>query len=232
MQAVILAAGRGTRMKELTEDTPKALLEVAGKPLLQYELEALPDEVTEIIIIVGYKGGAIQQRFGGEFNGKHILYVEQDTLDGTAGALWRAKEILKDRFVVLMSDDIYSADDITACIAKDDWVMLVSESENIQMGGSVRLDGEGTIEAIEEGSHGGKKGLINTNMFVLDTRLFQYPMLPKAPGSNEFGLPQSILPASKEAGIPFTTMKARAWIQITNPDDLKKAEEFIATQGR
>src|SRR3989338_3733767 len=107
MQAVILAAVRGTRMKELTEGTPKALLEISGKPLLQYEFDSLPEVVDEVIIIVGYMGSMIQQRFGGIYKDKKIFYVEQDVLDGTAGALWRAKDILSDRFLVMMADDLY-----------------------------------------------------------------------------------------------------------------------------
>ena len=91
MQAVILAAGRGTRMKELTENSPKALLEVAGRPLLQYALDTLPNDVDEVVIIVGYLGGMIHDRFGPEYYGKRLLYVEQEELNGTAGALSLAK---------------------------------------------------------------------------------------------------------------------------------------------
>src|SRR5215212_8859235 len=108
MQAVILAAGRGTRMVELTTEVPKPMLEVSGKTLLEYKFDALPEEVAEVIIIVGYLGSVIQRRFGGEYKGKKLFYVEQEELNGTAGALWHAKDILKDRFIVMMGDDIYT----------------------------------------------------------------------------------------------------------------------------
>lgn len=229
MQAVILAAGRGTRMKELTENAPKALLEVMGKPLLEYEFDALPNNVDEAIIIVGYMGSAIQKRYGGTYKDKRILYIEQDTLDGTAGALWRAQTVLKDRFLVLMSDDIYSKDDTIRCEESHDWTMLVDEVEHMQQGGCVTIDKRGDIVSIEEGSHGGKRGFISTNMFALDTRLFQFPMIPKAEGSPEFGLPQTVLAASRTGNIPFRAVKASRWIQITNPEDLKKAEELLAS---
>ena len=69
MQAVILAAGRGVRMGALTESTPKPMLQIKGRTLLEYKLAALPEEVDEVIIVVGYLGGMIQSHFGGEYNG-------------------------------------------------------------------------------------------------------------------------------------------------------------------
>lgn len=228
MQAVILAAGRGTRMGELTSGTPKPLLEVHGKPLFQFELESLPDIIDEVIVIVGYLGGAIQQRFGDSFGNRKIRYVEQGVLDGTAGALWRAKDVLKRRFLVLMADDIYSRDDAARCIEREDWIMLVKKTEHMITGGNVVTDAEGRILEIEEGRHGGMPGTINTNLFALDTRLFDYPMVPKSEGSDEFGLPQTILAAAKTSGIPFATEQASQWIQITSPEDLAKAEAILA----
>lgn len=230
MQAVILAAGRGTRMGERTETTPKPLLEVAGKTLLEHELDILPDEIDEVIIVVGYLGHTIQQKLGGIYNGKRLLYVEQDVLDGTAGALWRAASLLKDRFLVLMSDDMYSKEDATRIIAKNGWALLAEYAEHMNPGGRIVTNDAGDIVAIEEGSHEGKSGLAGTNMFVLDTRLFTFPMVPKSEGSSEFGLPQTVLAASKQSGIPFTIERATFWFQISNPEDLKKAEAVIAAR--
>ncbi len=77
MQAVILAAGRGTRMGALTEHTPKPMLLVNGRPVLEYIFDSLPEEIDEVIIVVGYLGSVIQKHFGGFYKGKKILYVEQ-----------------------------------------------------------------------------------------------------------------------------------------------------------
>src|SRR3989338_9526422 len=100
MQAVILAAGRGTRMDELTTAVPKPMLEVAGKPLLEYKLEALTDQVDEVVLIVGYLGNVIRQHFGSLYGKKRISYVEQDRMDGTAGALWHVEAPFRDRFFI------------------------------------------------------------------------------------------------------------------------------------
>ena len=201
MQAVILAAGRGTRMGTLTDSTPKALLPLGEKTLLEYEFDALPNNIDEIIVIVGYMGSLIHERFGGTWQDKHIFYVEQDKLDGTAGALWRAKDILHDRFVVMMSDDLYAKEDVEKCIQEKDWVLLVQRRNEIRSkGGKVELDKKGeTSNVIEEGIMAAVSGLLGTNLFVLDTRIFRSPLVPKAEGSDEFGLPQTAIEASKNA---------------------------------
>jgi NDP-sugar pyrophosphorylase family protein len=228
MQAVILAAGRGSRMGELTERIPKALLPLGTKTLLEYEFDALPDEINEVIIIVGYLGGSIHEKFGGMWQGRDVLYIEQEKLDGTAGALWRAKDILHDRFVVMMSDDLYAKTDIERCIRQKDWVELVQRRNEIRSKGKVELNEEGEILKISEGDHGAVPGLLGTNLFVFDTRIFQAPLIPKAEGSDEFGLPQTAIVAAKMLNIPFRAVETDKWIEISTPDDLQKAEEMLA----
>jgi NDP-sugar pyrophosphorylase family protein len=228
MQAVILAAGRGTRMRELTENLPKALIPLGEKTLLEYEFDALPNEVDEIIVIVGYMGGLIHDRFGGSWQGRDVLYVEQETLDGTAGALWRAKDILEDRFVVMMADDLYAKDDIERCMQGKNWALLVQRRAEMRSKGKVEVDAQGNIVAVTEGDHGNVPGLLGTNLFVLDTRIFQCPLIPKAEGSEEFGLPQTAIAAANMLKIPFHAIETDKWVEITTPEDLQKAEEMLA----
>ncbi len=227
-QAVILAAGRGTRMKELTDTTPKALLEVAGRPLLQYTLDALPDDIQEVVIVVGYLGGMIHERFGPDYYGKKILYAEQGEQHGTAGALWSAKDILKERFLVMMGDDLYGHDDVIRMAHAKDWAMGVQETSSLKEGGKVVTDKHGNITEVLEGTHDGGPGLVSTNLFLLDTRIFDQPLVPKVEGSAEFGLPQTVLAAADKLRIPLEAINATSWIQISSPEDLKKAEELLA----
>lgn len=225
MQAVILAAGRGTRMGALTETLPKPMLEVAGKTLLEHKFDALPDIVDEIILVVGYLGSTIQRRFGGEWKGKRILYVEQDTLDGTMGALLRAKDILADRFLVLNGDDLYAPADIDRLARAKDWTVLGLMKDDLHSAAKVTLNPDGTVSDIIEASHhDGSAGYLSTGAFLLDTALFAYEPRPKAPGSDEFGLPQTIL----ASGHPLYLLEATGWLPITAPADLQKAEEMLA----
>ncbi|MDQ1299540.1 MAG: UDP-N-acetylglucosamine diphosphorylase / glucose-phosphate thymidylyltransferase [Patescibacteria group bacterium] len=232
MQAVILAAGKGTRMKELTQSVPKPMLVVNGKTLIEHKLDALPPEVTEVILIIGYQGNVIREYFKDEFGGRRIRYVEQEDLNGTAGALWLARPFLSDRFIVMMGDDLYARKDVEACFASPEWSVLVEKTETMASGGRMVMDERGFIVDIEEGDHTGKPGLMNTNMLALDPRLFEYPMVPKALGSNEYGLPQTVLAASKESGISLAAVQASFWIQVTAPEDLQKAEAALLVFGR
>lgn len=218
-------------MKDLTSAVPKPMLKVAGKTLLEYKFENLPYDVDEIILVVGYLGSMIHDHFGGMYRDKRILYIEQDELNGTAGALWCAQSVLRDRFLVMMGDDLYAKEDADRCIAINGWTMLVEQTEHMRAGGRIIVDENETIVAIEEGDHHGEPGLMNTNMFALDPRIFDFPMVPKAAGSSEYGLPQTVLAAAKQGNIPFSAVKSTFWFQITDPEDLKKVPQFLAVEA-
>jgi len=214
-------------MGTLTDTVPKPMLEINGMSLLEYKLAALPDEVDEVIVVVGYLGSAIHNHFGGTYKDKRILYVEQEKLNGTAGALWLCKELLNDAFIILNADDIYTQEDIAAVVAHDGWAVLADEMEHMSSGGRIVTNTEGAVEEIAEGNHHGMPGLMNTNVFKLDTRVFDYPLVPKAEGSEEFGLPQTVIPASRALGVAIDVIKATFWFQITEPADLTKMEALL-----
>ena len=228
MQAVILAAGRGTRMKNLTSNIPKPLLTVAGKTLLEHKLDALPESVDEVIIIVGYLGGVIQKHIGGIHGNKRILYIEQQVLNGTGGALWLAKPLLKGSFLVMYADDIYAKDDIekASCFP---WSIVGLEVDDIGSAAKIVIDGSDRVTNIlEVGVHDNSPGFLNTGLYCLDTRLFDYPLVPKEPNSPEYGLPQTII----QTGLELHLIKATFWLQITDSEDLKKAAKILAKKAR
>lgn len=229
MQAVILAAGRGTRMNTLTDSVPKPMLKVAGKTLLEHKFDVLEGVFDEIVLIIGYQGDVIRNAFGDSYNGKKLTYVVQDELNGTMGALALAKPFLHGRFIILMGDDIYGADDIARSVAASDWVMLVEDTKSMAAGGRIVTDEAGKVVAIEEGDHRGKPGLFNTNLFVLDPTVFDYPMVPKAEGSVEYGLPQTVLAASLASSTPLHAIPAHEWFQVTAPEDIERAEAYLKT---
>ncbi len=227
MQAVILAAGRGIRMGKLSEATPKALLEVAGKTLLEHKLDALPPEVDEIIIVVGYMGGAIQRYLGGLYEGKRILYVMQEKQNGTAGALWAARQSLKDSFLVMYSDDIYAKEDIEAAVKSKPWSVFGLKVTALGSAAKIVTNKRGRVtDILESGEHTSGAGVLNTGLYHLDTRVFNARMAPKAPGNSEMGLPQTLIKSSD----PLYLQQATFWLQITAPEDLKKAEEILGNR--
>ena len=77
MKAVILAAGEGVRMRPLTLRTPKPLLQVAGRPLLEHIIYALPKDINELIVVIGYLGDQIKNFLGNEYHGLKIQYIWQ-----------------------------------------------------------------------------------------------------------------------------------------------------------
>lgn len=113
MKAIILAAGRGTRLKPLTDSTPKCLVEVNGKPLLDRAISELSKtEVEEIIIVVGYLGSQISSRYSDFCMGKKITYIHQESLNGTGGAVLSCKDYIADDFMVIFGDGYFEQGDI------------------------------------------------------------------------------------------------------------------------
>ncbi len=228
MQAVILAAGRGTRMEELTTAVPKPMLVVDGRTLIEHKLDALPDEIQEVVLIIGHLSDVIKTRYQGSYRGRTLTYVEQTELNGTAGALWAAQSVLKDRFLVLNGDDIFDSEDLKKCTEESSsWKLLVQQIPEMHRSGSVQLDDNANITAIIEGDFGTEPGLASTNMFALDTRLFSQPLIPKQEGSLEYGLPQTVIVAAKALGVRLEPVFTTDWIQINAPGDLVKAAEIL-----
>src|SRR5881394_684155 len=108
MKAVILAAGKGTRMKELTNEVPKPMLRVRGKPILQHILEGLRDAagIREVCIITGWKAEVTENYFGdGAAYGVEVVYARQVVQDGTGKAPELAKDFVgSDDFLLTYGD--------------------------------------------------------------------------------------------------------------------------------
>lgn len=225
MQAVILAAGLGTRMRPLTNTVAKPLVKIAGRPLLDYTFDALPDEVDEVIVIIGYLGEQIKTYLGEEFRGRKIRYVVQEKLEGTAKALWEAKPFLRGRFLVLMADDIYAKEDIEKCLQHEQ-AILVMKSDVEGPGGRVFLDKEGKLQSVVEGKYNPKGASISTNVFVLDDRFFRYEPVKLTDREAEWGLPQTVSKMARD--FPVAVVEATLWLKITTPTDLLLAASLLA----
>src|SRR2546422_1581846 len=107
-QAVLLAAGRGTRMRELTADLPKPMIKVRGKPILLHIIEGLQAAgIKNFLIIVGYHGDTVREYFGdGTCFGLQIKYATQVVQDGTGRVVDLAREFVANSPFVLSYGDI------------------------------------------------------------------------------------------------------------------------------
>ncbi len=112
MKAVIFAAGKSTRTYPLTLTRPKPLLPVANKPIIVHQLEALPECVDEVIVVVGYRREMIEKYLGDHYGAIALRYVEQKEQKGTGHALLQCKAFLDEPFLAFNGDDIYHKTDM------------------------------------------------------------------------------------------------------------------------
>lgn len=222
MQCVILAAGRGVRMGELCDDTPKPMLPIQEKPKLAHTIEMLPDEITEVILIVGYLKEKIMEFFGEEYAGRKILYVIHEKIDGTGKVLHSAKDLLGDRFLVIMGDDLYLKEDLSRLLSYELAVLAMDVIDSSQFG-VLKTDQAGNLEAILERPHDPEYTLVNTGAYALTKEFFSYPLV--AIGNSEFGLPQTMMQMRER--YPIIVVKAHRWFPIGNAEALAQAQQEI-----
>lgn len=120
MKTVIMAGGKGTRIASINDEVPKPMIPILGKPILEYQIEALKEQnLNNIIIVVGHLGEKIKDYFGdgtkisqatGEPFGVSITYITETEPLGTAGALYLLKEALKEDFLLINGDIIFDID--------------------------------------------------------------------------------------------------------------------------
>lgn len=222
MQCVILASGKGTRMRPLTETVPKPMLRINDKPILEHTLSFLPDEIDEVIFIINYFGNQIMDYFGDEWNGRKLSYVFQQELNGTGGAIHVARPYLKGRFLVLNGDDLYFYRDLEKML-RYDLSVLAFEVEDPTRFGVFRFDDHEHLVDILEKPQDKTYKLINAGAYVMNQDFFKYGLV--AISSEEYGLPQTLVRQAQD--VPVKIVRAQQWYPIGYPDDLAKAPEII-----
>jgi NDP-sugar pyrophosphorylase family protein len=230
MKAVILAAGKGKRMGELTEEMPKPMLEVDSKPVLHHIIEGLRDVagIRDFFLIVGWCGHVIRDHFrDGKLLGVRISYGEQKVQDGTGKAPELAREwVGADRFLLTYGDILLRPPTDYALLAaafKEDGVIAVKDGEDLTKGGAVVLDGDGfMLDLVEKGagSQIPPNAFYNAGIYLLTPRIFDYTArLEKSPrGEYEF---TDALKASVKAGgrLRGVTLR-REWADVRDPSVL------------
>jgi len=223
MQAVFLIAGKGTRLRPLTYHVPKPMIRIAGKNLIEHNFDQLPDCIDECIFVVGHLNEQIINHFGNYFQGKKIKYIKQKKQLGTGHALSLCKDILKDRFLVLMGDDLYCKNDIEKCL-KHNQCLLTKEIHGKFAGGRIIFDAEKKLKDIKEGIHKQKTSLVNIGLYIISEKIFDYDLVSIGI-NNEYGLPQTLLKVAKDHEVKIE--KSDFWMQINDIKQLKRVEKIL-----
>ena len=223
MQAVILAAGKSTRTYPLTLTKPKPLLKVANKTILEYNLEAIKDIADEIIIIVGYKKDMIEEFVQKNYPELKIKFIEQKRQLGTGHAVSILKDHIKNRFILLMGDNIYSKEDINE-VGKHQYAILVKKVKNPEFFGVVIEKNKILIDIIEKP----KKfisNLINCALYSLDKKIFNTLKKIKISERGEYEITDALKYLSKKENIHC--VESKFCLMISYPQDLSIAEREL-----
>jgi UDP-N-acetylglucosamine diphosphorylase / glucose-1-phosphate thymidylyltransferase / UDP-N-acetylgalactosamine diphosphorylase / glucosamine-1-phosphate N-acetyltransferase / galactosamine-1-phosphate N-acetyltransferase len=222
MKAVILAAGEGKRMQPLTFTTPKPMLPLRGKPLIEHIIDTLPSEVNELIIVIGYLGDQIKDYFGAEWKGRPITYVWQAEKKGTFHALKMCEAFLttEERFFIIYADDMHGREGIEQAIGSGKQVVLTAEVEDPCKFGVLEIDTEGKIVNLEEKPEHPKSNLISNGAYVLSRDIFDYEPEMR---NGEVYLADAIL-KMVQGGKEVYAMPGSFWLTIGNPEELDRAE--------
>jgi len=154
--AIILAGGLGERLRPLTDTTPKPLLPIQGKPILQIHIENLrKHNIKNIILSIGYKADKIREYFGnGEKFGVNIQYCVEDEPLGTGGAIKLASKSIKETFLALNGDNVadYNFEEIYQSHQKNQAKVTLTlfPVEDVTKFGIAELDGDKIIRFIEK----------------------------------------------------------------------------------
>lgn len=218
MQAIILAAGKGARLRPLTHQTPKPLIDIAGKPLIEYVLGALPDSVDEIFIVVNHLREDVIAHLGPTWNNKPIRYVIQEPLSGTAGAVHLLREELHDSFLVLNGDDLYRKDDLKRLVTHELALLYFPVDHDLKAGA-----------LIDHGQFAGLGAGRNAvcGAYVLDQRFFSVdPVEIQVSEFREFGLPQTLAVLAKTEDV--SAVRANFWMPVGTSEELERARTTMS----
>ncbi|MBO8175312.1 MAG: NTP transferase domain-containing protein [Thermococcus sp.] len=229
MKGVILAAGKGERLRPLTDDRPKVLLKVANKAIIEYVLDNLYPFVDEFIIIVRYQKEKLIEFLGDEYNGKPITYVEQVEGEGTARAIYSAKEYIEGESFLAVNGDIYFERDAVKALLqafrKADAVLLVKEFEDLSHFGKIEVEGD-YIREIKE-KPGNVRGYANLGIYLFKPDVFEF--IEKTPVSKrgEYEITDTINLMIKAGRKVAYAVYDGYWNDIGRPWDLLNLNEYI-----
>jgi NDP-sugar pyrophosphorylase family protein len=232
MKAILLAGGKGTRLRPLTIHTPKPIVPIFDRPFLHYQLDLLKHvaEIDEVILSLNYQPRRIEEIFGdGSQSGLAIKYVVEPAPLGTAGAIRYAGESLRES-VVVFNGDVLTEVDLAAVIAlhrerKARATIVLTPVENPTAYGLVETDQRGNIKRFLEKPKPDEItcNTINAGIYVLEPDTFD-----RIPKDTPWSIERSFFPSLIERGETFVAYVYRGyWIDIGTPDKYMQVHRDI-----
>lgn len=227
MKAVILAGGFGTRMRPLTYTTPKPLLPLLNKPLIQHIIDALPQEVEEIVLAANYKIDLLEDYFQEVGLERKVHVVDEPEPRGTGGAVKNVEEYLDDTFFVINSDIVSSLDfkEYLDFYRSKDGIGAISawEVENPEEFGVMDLNEDNKIMKFQEKPDPGEafSNLINAGHYILEPEV-----LDLIPSGEKVSIEKEIFPKLIDKGL-FGYEFEGYWIDCGRPESFFEAQKTL-----
>jgi bifunctional UDP-N-acetylglucosamine pyrophosphorylase/glucosamine-1-phosphate N-acetyltransferase len=226
MDAIILAAGLGTRLRPHTETTPKPLLPVRGRPILDWALGALPRGVDRVIVVVNYLAEQIEAYLKTQRHIPVAEVVRQEQPRGTGDALRSCRTALGKRqpagsFLVLNGDDLYGAADL-AELARHPAGLLVHPVDEPRRFGIAFLKPDGTLEKLVEKPALDGTQLANTGAYVFPPHVFETELKVSARG--EFEITDYVTALAKQGTVQ--AVRTNFWLPIGTVEAWQAAQQM------
>jgi glucose-1-phosphate thymidylyltransferase len=234
MQAVVLAAGEGTRLRPLTEEKPKGLVEIDGRPILTHCFEQLVElGAEELLVVVGYRADDIVEYYGDSFDGLPITYARQDRQLGLAHALNTVEEYIEDDFMLMLGDNIFDAnlEDIVRRQREKrvDAAFLVEEVpyDEASRYGVCDTNEYGEITDVVEKPDDPPSNLVMTGFYTFSPAVFHATRLVQPSERGEYELSDAI-DLLIQSGRTIDAVGLDGWrIDIGYPEDRDEAERRL-----
>lgn len=234
MKAVILAGGEGKRLRPLTHTKPKALLQVAGRPIIQHIIsEIKKTSIQEIVIVVKYKKEKIIEYFRQNDPGIRITFAEQGPNEGTAAALLAAENKVDDDFLVIAGDIITEAAVIEKVLAEHrrGITLALKKVPNPHEYGVVELNA-GFVSLVEEKVAHPKSDLANLSIYVMGVDVFDSIKKLRQSPRGEYELTDLLIAAKgvvtdgywTDIGYPWHLFDANDYLLSKMPANSEKIE--------
>jgi UDP-N-acetylglucosamine diphosphorylase / glucose-1-phosphate thymidylyltransferase / UDP-N-acetylgalactosamine diphosphorylase / glucosamine-1-phosphate N-acetyltransferase / galactosamine-1-phosphate N-acetyltransferase len=229
-KAVLLAAGRGTRMRELTAELPKPMLRVRGKPVLHHIVEGLRAAgLTDFLIVVGWRAEVVKEFFGdGSALGVRIDYATQIEQNGTGKVVELARGFTgNDPFVLSYGDILITAENyprVCAALAGAEAVVSVKRSDDVSQGGAVFVNAEFELIDLREKPRPGEptSPWYNAGVYAFRPSIFDFIAKLERSPRGEYELTDAIRNLALAGGKVRALELTGEWADVRDPEILEK----------